>query len=204
MHRFPRERALSSAGLEHLPYKQRVGGSNPSAPTSRQASSAWRFFVSAAQPRPTLEGVGEAMPPPYSPTPSGRAVAGRAEPFCICFELLLAIGAGQPRGGRAGGAFLHLLRALARRWGGAIRASRPVAIRVCRSKPRHYRRLLRGLLPLTSHLLPLTSHLSTLIHFALSGDVLHYFITKICFFAKNCNFAARIFFTVVNNQSTIN
>ena len=28
-----KERALSSAGLEHLPYKQRVGGSNPSAPT---------------------------------------------------------------------------------------------------------------------------------------------------------------------------
>ena len=26
-------RAFSSAGLEHLPYKQRVGGSNPSAPT---------------------------------------------------------------------------------------------------------------------------------------------------------------------------
>ena len=28
-----RERALSSAGSERLPYKQRVGGSNPSAPT---------------------------------------------------------------------------------------------------------------------------------------------------------------------------
>ena len=27
------KRELSSAGLEHLPYKQRVGGSNPSAPT---------------------------------------------------------------------------------------------------------------------------------------------------------------------------
>ena len=27
-------RAFSSAGLEHLPYKQRVGGSNPSTPTS--------------------------------------------------------------------------------------------------------------------------------------------------------------------------
>ena len=27
-------RALSSVGLEHLPYKQRVGGSNPSAPTT--------------------------------------------------------------------------------------------------------------------------------------------------------------------------
>jgi hypothetical protein len=26
-------RELSSAGSEHLPYKQRVGGSNPSAPT---------------------------------------------------------------------------------------------------------------------------------------------------------------------------
>ena len=28
--------ALSSAGLEHLPYKQRVGGSNPSAPTQKR------------------------------------------------------------------------------------------------------------------------------------------------------------------------
>ena len=26
-------RAFSSVGLEHLPYKQRVGGSNPSTPT---------------------------------------------------------------------------------------------------------------------------------------------------------------------------
>ena len=29
-------RALSSAGSERLPYKQRVGGSNPSAPTQKQ------------------------------------------------------------------------------------------------------------------------------------------------------------------------
>ena len=28
-----REREFSSAGSEHLPYKQRVGGSNPSTPT---------------------------------------------------------------------------------------------------------------------------------------------------------------------------
>ena len=27
-------RAISSAGSEHLPYKQRVGGSNPSSPTN--------------------------------------------------------------------------------------------------------------------------------------------------------------------------
>lgn len=31
--RLRKVRALSSAGLEHLPYKQRVGGSNPSTPT---------------------------------------------------------------------------------------------------------------------------------------------------------------------------
>ena len=29
-------RAFSSAGSEHLPYKQRVGGSNPSTPTIRE------------------------------------------------------------------------------------------------------------------------------------------------------------------------
>ena len=29
------DRAFSSAGLEHLPYKQRVGGSNPSTPTQK-------------------------------------------------------------------------------------------------------------------------------------------------------------------------
>ena len=40
---FPdKDRALSSAGSEHLPYKQRVGGSNPSAPT--QASIFGGFF----------------------------------------------------------------------------------------------------------------------------------------------------------------
>ena len=32
-------RAFSSAGSEHLPYKQRVGGSNPSTPTSNFISN---------------------------------------------------------------------------------------------------------------------------------------------------------------------
>ena len=41
-------RALSSAGLEHLPYKQRVGGSNPSAPTIRFQSLGIRFLFSSA------------------------------------------------------------------------------------------------------------------------------------------------------------
>ena len=41
-------RAFSSAGLEHLPYKQRVGGSNPSTPTTEPASpqDGRLFFVS--------------------------------------------------------------------------------------------------------------------------------------------------------------
>ena len=33
-------RAFSSAGSEHLPYKQRVGGSNPSTPTNVNGSLA--------------------------------------------------------------------------------------------------------------------------------------------------------------------
>ncbi len=32
------KRAFSSAGSEHLPYKQRVGGSNPSTPTTKKES----------------------------------------------------------------------------------------------------------------------------------------------------------------------
>ena len=43
MQRFRQERAFSSAGSEHLPYKQRVGGSNPSTPTKRLTSVS-RFF----------------------------------------------------------------------------------------------------------------------------------------------------------------
>ncbi len=41
-------RAFSSAGSEHLPYKQRVGGSNPSTPTLSKALhvECGAFFVS--------------------------------------------------------------------------------------------------------------------------------------------------------------
>ena len=37
-------RAFSSAGSEHLPYKQRVGGSNPSTPTKKRFAFADLFF----------------------------------------------------------------------------------------------------------------------------------------------------------------
>ncbi len=42
-------RAFSSAGLEHLPYKQRVGGSNPSTPTKTKlgCEKSHPFFISA-------------------------------------------------------------------------------------------------------------------------------------------------------------
>ena len=38
-------REFSSAGSEHLPYKQRVGGSNPSTPTTISHSVLSGFFV---------------------------------------------------------------------------------------------------------------------------------------------------------------
>ena len=43
------KRAFSSAGSEHLPYKQRVGGSNPSTPTQNTSTSGslTRAFSSA-------------------------------------------------------------------------------------------------------------------------------------------------------------
>ena len=37
-------RAFSSAGSEHLPYKQRVGGSNPSTPTREEQENLLLFF----------------------------------------------------------------------------------------------------------------------------------------------------------------
>jgi hypothetical protein len=37
-------REFSSAGSEHLPYKQRVGGSNPSTPTSKPQIGAFLFL----------------------------------------------------------------------------------------------------------------------------------------------------------------
>gem|GEM_PF-1115356 len=40
-----RFRAFSSAGSEHLPYKQRVGGSNPSTPTERKAETKVSAFL---------------------------------------------------------------------------------------------------------------------------------------------------------------
>ena len=51
------KRALSSAGLEHLPYKQRVGGSNPSAPTKKLEHLPYKQRVGGSNPSaPTKKG----------------------------------------------------------------------------------------------------------------------------------------------------
>ena len=49
-------RAFSSAGSEHLPYKQRVGGSNPSTPTFFKSNHDYMiaFFISQPTQRNTL------------------------------------------------------------------------------------------------------------------------------------------------------
>ena len=44
---FENKRAFSSVGLEHLPYKQRVGGSNPSTPTQRISRKSLLFLFGA-------------------------------------------------------------------------------------------------------------------------------------------------------------
>ena len=45
LHPQSEKRAFSSVGLEHLPYKQRVGGSNPSTPTSKRFVFGNRFSM---------------------------------------------------------------------------------------------------------------------------------------------------------------
>ena len=42
---FGNKRVFSSAGSEHLPYKQRVGGSNPSTPTQRNRQKSRFLFL---------------------------------------------------------------------------------------------------------------------------------------------------------------
>ena len=56
-----RTRALSSAGSERLPYKQRVGGSNPSAPTFFQTAIHRKMGSCFFCVRRKREGVGKCM-----------------------------------------------------------------------------------------------------------------------------------------------
>ena len=50
---------FSSAGSEHLPYKQRVGGSNPSTPTKQKQEDVERhLFLFYTPPQVYLQGEG--------------------------------------------------------------------------------------------------------------------------------------------------
>ncbi len=63
-----RTRAFSSAGSEHLPYKQRVGGSNPSTPTKiqipvlREATDFRAFSSAGSEHLPYKQRVGGSNP----------------------------------------------------------------------------------------------------------------------------------------------
>ncbi len=48
------QREFSSAGSEHLPYKQRVGGSNPSTPTNRKSNLFGLLFLFVGVFLPTI------------------------------------------------------------------------------------------------------------------------------------------------------
>ena len=62
------KRAFSSAGSEHLPYKQRVGGSNPSTPTVKYRSFFyWAFSSAGSEHLPYKQRVGGSNP--STPTP---------------------------------------------------------------------------------------------------------------------------------------
>ena len=67
---FENKRAFSSVGLEHLPYKQRVGGSNPSTPTKKNKHfrSKRAFSSAGSEHLPYKQRVGGSNPS----TPTNR------------------------------------------------------------------------------------------------------------------------------------
>ena len=77
-------RAFSSAGSEHLPYKQRVGGSNPSTPTPKyncQLSPYWAFSSAGSEHLPYKQRVGGSNPS----TPTSSFAILRSFLFLIPF-----------------------------------------------------------------------------------------------------------------------
>ncbi len=87
---FPKAiRAFSSAGLEHLPYKQRVGGSNPSTPTikaeqisekslplSKDSRRTGAFSSAGLEHLPYKQRVGGSNP--STPTTKAEQISGKS------------------------------------------------------------------------------------------------------------------------------
>ena len=81
-------RAFSSAGSEHLPYKQRVGGSNPSTPTPKyncQLSPYWAFSSAGSEHLPYKQRVGGSNPS----TPTSSFAILRSFPFLTYMQTLI-------------------------------------------------------------------------------------------------------------------
>ena len=78
-------RAFSSAGSEHLPYKQRVGGSNPSTPTPKYncqlSPPYWAFSSAGSEHLPYKQRVGGSNPS----TPTSSFAILRSFLFLISF-----------------------------------------------------------------------------------------------------------------------
>lgn len=74
--------AFSSVGLEHLPYKQRVGGSNPSTPTSK------RFVFDCPFQYASFENVRDRCPV-YSMAAYGSAMCWLGS-VCFCYAEALS------------------------------------------------------------------------------------------------------------------
>ena len=75
-------REFSSAGSEHLPYKQRVGGSNPSTPTNEKQSDGLLFFVYGSILPSILT-----FPPRPLPLSKGGAIILISSPMGCFFRL---------------------------------------------------------------------------------------------------------------------
>ena len=86
---FENKRAFSSVGLEHLPYKQRVGGSNPSTPTNRFSNQKHGWFPewpNGADCKSAASSFGGSNP---SPPTSTRDCFAAVSFFIIFFYSLL-------------------------------------------------------------------------------------------------------------------
>ena len=87
---FENKRAFSSVGLEHLPYKQRVGGSNPSTPTNRFSNQKHGWFPewpNGADCKSAASSFGGSNPSP----PTSTRDCFTAVSFFIVFILVLFI-----------------------------------------------------------------------------------------------------------------
>ena len=87
-----RPRAFSSAGSEHLPYKQRVGGSNPSTPTSNfslvlTSIAFWAFSSAGSEHLPYKQRVGGSNPS----TPTSKSQLKTNFPFGRLAQLVQSI-----------------------------------------------------------------------------------------------------------------